>query len=93
MNEDSEEVNELDAIVDALPHTKEWRDGFEVGVLYVLMTEQCDYIAGKCARTNEETIFALARRAGYTCEWKPERGNEKTQITLCLLNADDAEDG
>lgn len=92
--EQDEERNPLDAIVESLSHSKEWKDGFEAGILYVLMSGQIPYIAGKCARTNEELVFAFARRCGYTWTWQPLPGNEQSMVTFKLPGTgDDDDDG
>ena len=87
-----ENRNPLDDIIESVNHTREWLDGFEVGILYVLMSEQLPYISGKCARNNEETIFALANRCGYTWNWSPLHGNLQSAIDLTLRSAEGNED-
>lgn len=82
--------NPLDAIIDATKHTREWLDGFEVGILYVLMGERVPHIAGVCARNNEEIIFALAGKCGYTWEWNPRKGNEQSDV--CFTQAHESDD-
>lgn len=78
---------------DILDHPREWWEGFEAGLVYVLMVHQYPVIKGECARNNEEQLFLMARQSGYNWEWHPLPGNEKTDVTFVLVNQEsDGED-
>lgn len=76
-----------------LNHSDVWWQGFEVGVLYLLMAQQPVMIQGQCANENQEQVFALASRFGYDVEWESSQGSRRTDLRLMLRAVGDADGG
>lgn len=54
-----------------LRRSEDWVRGFEAGIAYALMLQQCPLISGIYSSQSEEQLFLFAHQLGYTFRWKP----------------------
>lgn len=60
-----------------LDKDRKWQEGFEVGIVFLLMLQRCPELQGTYASINEEQLFLFASQLEYDVEWK-KRSNGKT---------------
>ena len=66
--------------IDILSDSAAWSSGFEAGIVYTLMSQGVDKIAGSYSARNSEQLFLMASQLGYRFDWKESPKDEIVHI-------------
>jgi hypothetical protein len=80
----------IDTASSLLPHSREWDEGFEVGLVYALMAMDCVVIEGKYYNVNDEQLHVMAQQMGYDVEWSRV---DDTRVQMRFVSANSCSHG